>query len=201
MPGGGMNGSPGPSAETSPVHGQPASLRHTAPRRWHRMPRHLAYDPTGKNIVCHRQNHCMLLVKSLYAIGGSVRRQITVGRNAETYACTTLAARCSPKGSAPRRFIPYGRMRDTPSSPHFTYATSWLINNKGGGFSLHPAIPPMWSIFFLYVCKPAPRRYRPICLHRADRDKQSGILQHFIIKQLATLQRSLPVAMHRGQAV
>ena len=208
MPGGGMNGSPGPSAGTSPVHGQPASLRHTAPRRWHRMPRHLAYDPTGKNIVCHRQNHCMLLAKSLYATGGNIvcrgqRHQTTNHGRSECRDVCLHHARCTvqPERQRTTAIHPYGRMRGTPASPHFTYATSWLIKNKGGGFSLHPVIPPMWSIFFLYVCEPTPRCYRPICLHRADRDKQSGILQHFVIKQLATLQRSLPVAMHRGQAV
>ena len=86
---------------------------------WHTTLRAKTLYAIGKIIVCHRQNHCMLLVKSSYAIGGSVRRQITVGRNAETYACTTLAARCSPKGSAPRRFIPYGRMRRWPASLYF----------------------------------------------------------------------------------
>ena len=100
MPGGGMNGSPGPSAETSPVHGQPASLRHTTPRRWHRMPRHLAYDPTGKNIVCHRQNHCMLLAKSLYAIGKIIvcywrERQTTNHGRSECRDVCLHHARCT----------------------------------------------------------------------------------------------------------
>ena len=154
-----------------------------------------AYDPTAMapyatafGIRPYGQKHCMPPAKTLYAIGKII---VCHGR----------------KHSMPRaetsddKSRSVGMQRRMPASPHFTYATSWLIKNKGGGFSLHPVIPPMWSIFFLYVCEPTPRCYRPICLHRADRDKQSGILQHFVIKQLATLQRSLPVAMHRGQAV
>ena len=74
---------------------------------WHTTLRAKTLYATGKIIVCHRQNHCMLLVKSSYAIGGSVRRQITVGRNAETYACTSRCGRCPPNdirhGDSPPR--------------------------------------------------------------------------------------------------
>ena len=59
-------------------------------------PTAMAYDPTGKNIVCHRWKHCMLLAETPYATGRDIRRQITVKRNVETHTCTSHCGRCPP---------------------------------------------------------------------------------------------------------